>query len=282
MRPKGIVAGDNLVAAPVAYLRVLAVGGILSALGFVSSVITAALTVSAAGSRRRTALAALLASLLVWLAGVIIVSRPRRFGFVDTTGEENDHAAIRWLARLSQAAWIAGVIAMIVWERERTLAILAAAPVSDLGIAARAAMWASFATGMLGLVPYSVIVHNLAEWAGDTSMGDRCRAASFGVIGCLLATGAYAGFYGRAGPMDFPLVVIGVLGAIALFFAGLVLMLSMLQLAAMGLHALRHSAEAIERDKRRAERARRDAAEIERRHPRGPSASPIEPPERRR
>lgn len=282
VRPKGIVAGDNLVAAPVSYLRVLAVGGMLAALGYFASVISGAMAVSATGARRRVVLAALLVSLLVWLAGVWVVTRPRRFGFVDTAGEDGDRLVMRWVARVSQAGWLMGVVALLVFERERTLAIVAAGPMSELGVWARVSMWAAFAVGLVGLVPYSVMVHDLAEWAGDTSMGDRCRAASFGVIACLLATGACAAFYGRAGPLDFPLVVIGVLGAVALFFAALVLMLSMLQLAMMGLFALSHSAESIERDKRMAERSKREAAAMERRHPRGPAVSPLEPPARRR
>ena len=198
-----------------------------------------------------------------WLAGVFITTlkRPR-----------NEHT-------------VRDVLLDSVWVRQsaRLLQLLPVAA-TGLGLAATAtgggtaAVFAVFAglaaiAGFFGLVPLCVYHASLADWAGDTGIGDRLRAAAWSIAVC--GTFGVICFLILLIPgLRFKLLVtVGlVLASIITFIGGVLLFLGVLQLALASLWAVQNSTSARAREQRIAvrkaeeeeqSRARAEAAEAE-------------------
>lgn len=247
---------DNLTDAPLAYLRTLRAGFGLMALGSLAGV-AAFLTLPLAPSEavRAALYAVVFVASMAWWAGLYLVTAPRPLDRETIPDAILESAALAAASRWGQASWVLAAVAL-------AGAGYASAPFG-FGFAVAAAALAF--VGLLGLVPLAVRLSSLADWAGDTGLGNRLRTAACGIAfgGTLFAIGQLAGLTGWA-----PAGVLRLLGMLMFWLAVLgylLFLVSVLQLAHMAVWAIRNAVNAMETTLRIADRRARHEARIARR-----------------
>lgn len=263
---------DNLTDAPVAYLRVLA----LSCSVMAVSSLTITVCLIGFGATGRTAFGAIAAlASVAWWVGVFIATAPRpRHGFSSPGPHE---AYLRLASRWTQAGWGAAFFAAGVG-----LTLPAGTPAADAtGIAS---LVFSF-VGLIGFVPLSILLADLGDWAQDTSLAARFRAAAWGLAICggfsIFATtvGRFFGWFSGI------ISIFGTLSGIVAHVSIVVFLVCIVQLALMSRWAISNSLGAMARDRRLADKAAREAVAADREFRRaqaqaqGPSRDRPRPPE---
>lgn len=233
---------DNLADAPLPYLKVLAVGVALLA---VSSVVCSfAFYFLRRGPSLPLAGAAGVAA-TAWWVGVFITTAPRRGlegavrdGILDSRG-------LRAANRGIQAAWVVSAVFWVLVSR--------LAP----GTPGHTASWWAASilgvVGTLGLVPLSVQLSSLADWAGDTGLSERFKVvawvmAAAGLVAILGATAARVGMVGG-------LLRVGTgLAVLCMSLAQLMFLVCLFQLVSIAVWAIRTAINARQTQQRIAER----------------------------
>ncbi len=257
---------DNIVMAPTAYLRVLAVGSVgLAIFG------AGGLSLGLMSIREPSRLTLVAAGVFVgWAAAVWIVCMPRRSALTPRGGDPTGKL-VRWGARVSQGMWPMGMGLIYLAEYVSFRVIVAGGVPGNEVEAIRIAGWVCIAVGLLGLMPLCMHVASIAEWAGCGDMGEKLRAASIGLVVCPPVVLAAM----IAGPKAFAMVVVGGFAGLILLFSVGFAVAGMLQMASITLWALNNSANTIERDRRVSERRQQDADRMTERVAAVASSSPL-------
>ncbi|MEK6700858.1 MAG: hypothetical protein AABZ53_01220 [Planctomycetota bacterium] len=257
---------DNIVLAPTSYLRILALGSVGLAIFGAAGLWLGLLSIRAPS--RLTLIAA--AVFCGWAASVWVVCMPKR-SQLSPRGGDPEGKVSRWAARISQAAWPVGM-GLIYLAEHVSFQIIVSGGIPGAEVQAiRIGGWVCIAAGLVGLVPLCMHLASIAEWAGCGDMGERLRAASFGlVIGPPVVLAAMI-----AGPKAFAMVIIGCFAGFILLASVGVTVAGVLQMASISLWALNNSANTIDRDRRVNERRKREAEEMADRSAKVSAISPL-------
>lgn len=251
---------DSLTDAPMAYLRLLAIGCILMMFGSLGTVFL--LRFGWSTQNQWLAIGAGIAA-IAWLAGVYILTDPRRSDAIDPVSEKRQWRKTRWVVRILFLAWLGASIAVYLGIRLTFAGVAGmrmgqgagpAAYVKYTDIAAGICVF----IGIAAFIPFSIMLIPFAEWARAYSMAERLRSAAWGLcVGGFVAILCHV-LMGKLGPLDFIAVVLRSLGAVA-FLLGLGLfIISTMQLAVISVWAIRNAHEHGEVNQRRAERQARE------------------------
>ena len=252
-RPRSRFA-DNLTDAPLEYLRWLTLGFLLLSVSILVGSITMGYMLLALGGSPvvPTAVAhgLILLAALTWLPGVWITTRRRPVERHTAHDPILDHARLRSIIRWLQLAAPASAALAI---SSAYAPLPGSVPVFRIGAALLGAV------SLMAMVPLCVYLSSLADWAGDSGIGERLRGAAwalaiFGpVTAASIALSNVSGVFSIAAGWGALFVVLG-----AGLFAG-----SILQLASLSRWAVRNHITGAERDSRLAERERRERQERE-------------------
>ncbi len=265
---------DNLGDAPISYLKTLALGACL--LAVFSIVCAYAFAFLEEGpTMRRAGIAG--ASSIAWWVGVYILTARRQFGANTLPDAVLDSNWLRHVNRAAQAFWPAAVVAWV-------MCIRSGPPVNQVAYytASILQILASF-----GLVPLAIHLAALADWAGDSGLGERFRISAWALAACGVL--AQAGSLSRgftAG--NVPSVAGGLLwfgsiwATLGLSITQLVFLFSLFQLAHMAIWAIRNSATATAVDRRLREKQRAHEREMARRTAAAAALNPPPPVPRRK
>ena len=249
---------DNLTDAPFGYLRRLNASCVLMALS--ALVMPLSLFAVPFTGRVGAAGAQLIAS-VVWCLAVWGATAPKPLRPGAKVQPKLVLRRTRAVGRFSQLAW----------------PVSAACVVGAMSLPAGAAVLAIaglvFAMiGAFGLTAAAYIVADIADWAADTTLGNRLRVSSFTIAvtgACIIFVAFFARYLGGIGAVFEMLVVF----AWGFFLTGLLfLFVGLLQLATMTTWAIRNADESLDRDRRLMDRAERFAAELT-----GPQRQPPNP-----
>ena len=243
---KSVRLADNLVDAPIGYIRLMAFGMGLQA----SSVLVVAVqfflpSTWAIGPLSVRGLLFTLGT-LAWFgaAWIVTVRRPRTERIVFDPILDNRH--IRLACRLTQG--LAALAAMVAWAGF-------AAGWGWLQVIAAVLMLGA----LFGLVPMGVYLSSMADWAGETGEGARLRAATW----CIAVLGTLEVFVWAVLKLNPPfsmfLAFVGVISGLLVFGGVVVFAWSVLMLAKAAGWAIQNAVEAREREIRIAEKKRRRA-----------------------
>lgn len=247
---------ENMTDAPVHYLRLLAAGCWCMAL---SGPVAAVFLLTAFRQTSWTWALSAAGAGAMWFLGVCIVTRPRETTARATSDLKQEWKYFRPIARLGSLGFAAGALAYAATIQATSAAIANAAvngaafTVTPELIAFRALSGLGLLVALCSLVPLSVILVDLSNWAGDTQLAERLRLAASGVavgaVALALAIPLIA-IFKSFGPLQ--LVLYGVVIVGGLLFAGgsLTFLVCSVQLAGMSLWAVSNSITAIERDER--------------------------------
>ena len=240
-RKKTIRFADNLVDAPIGYIKLLAVGlGIqaLMVVFFAFLIVFRGLGVFAA--------ILMAGSAVGWACAAWIVTAKRPKTEQMAPDEILDSDRIRLIARLSQSIVVFGAGAL--WGAAYTGSGILAGLYGVLMVAA-----------LFGLVPMGIYLSSLADWAGETSVGARLRGSVWllAVCGTLLVVLTVA--LQIALPFRLFLVIFATISGVSVLIGLVLFGVSVLQLALAATWAIQNAGQARERDIRMAEKRRRRA-----------------------
>lgn len=276
---------DNLVRAPMGYLRLLMLGlgmmgavsiGVLALALFASSTFGAASLQSAwptmlgrlnaqgvgtiaAGAPWFFLIApwAGLAFALLWIGGLVILTLPRpKFAFSNADDARDPWLRLGYIVLGLEAWWLPAALAYFWLVRHASVG----APGAPGGLVEKVVgvgFYVAFAIAGLGMLPLALHLSRFADWASDTKLADRFR---YSVGGIVLFGGLIV--LGRALPMIAGGAILrGFELCIAFGWAASVFMLlwSVVSLAMMCSHALVNARQTVERDRRLVEKMRDEA-----------------------
>lgn len=159
---------DNIVNAPLGWLRGLAMGStlmFLASLGMFAAFVAAALAASAAPGV--PVIAGIIAC--VWYVGVWMSTRPRPRMKLMKMDPRREWRGMRAAARASQAGWVLTAGFLLAGAR---------GPGAGMGLF----LWlgvTSFAVAVLGMIPLFALLSNIAYWGSDSNLADRFRACAW-------------------------------------------------------------------------------------------------------
>lgn len=260
---------DTMTDAPVHYLRILAAGCWMLALGGVAC----SVCLWAGYPSHTYVLAAGALAACLWFVGVFIVTAPRQTVARGRAELKAEWRRARPLALVGQAGWLASCGLFAAAAIMHDIAIGNAATVGTALIitpeerSLRTLAWFAYLVGIAGLVPLCLILADLADWASNTTLGDRYRDSAWmicaGVPLFFGALGIYSATPGlRAGPAGFALVITMILSALAIVIGSLIFLAGLIRLAGMSLWAVSNAITGTERDERLAERQRQHEEEL--------------------
>jgi hypothetical protein len=182
---------DNMVRAPLVWLRFFTTGATLMLLA-APCVVVMLLTSLATDGPVAPVLLGMFC--LVWIAGVFIVTRGRPVTEATSVQPEKEWFWYRMTARASQCFWL------LLCAMQLVDAMLGGG-VGGAGTVSTVLEWvwiASFAVAGLGLIPLCILVSNLAFWAQDSILGNTLRSLSW-VIGVCVTLTTLDMLLGRSG-----------------------------------------------------------------------------------
>jgi hypothetical protein len=238
---------DCLADAPLFYLRSLIFGLVTMILGSIGGVL---IFIFAPAPARALLLAA---ATIIWWIGVFIVTSPRTPGPNAVRDPVLDSSRLRLANRIIQASWI---LAGIVWIG---LGPVASPALTVILLAAILPL-----IGLFGIVPLAVNLSALADWAADSSLADRFRAAAWAIaaFGSLVLIG-----------LILSAVAVVLTGFLALSFSAAILVLilaqllfvaSLLQLIVTVQSSINNARFAHQRERRRVDRLKHGHTDPER------------------
>lgn len=250
---------DNLAEAPLFYLKSLAVGAWMVALGGVGTAVM--LKLAEVYQRQDCAIAAGFTAVL-WWTGVFIVTGPRAFGDNTLRDEALDGPHLRWINRVANLALIGVAAAWVLAFR---------APFgSRLEEYAQVGARVLSLVGVAGFVTLGLQMASMADWAGDSHLAERFRTTAW-IMGAGIVLTLFS-FVTRAVPGLlsglvgwFALAITIVAGIAQLYFAW-----ALIQLAGMATWAIHNNVTAgaserrlmTARERREQEMAERTAIAI--------------------
>lgn len=231
---------DALADAPMHYLKTLAVGLMLLAVAGVGGAASMGLARSGHGLHG-SAWAVTLS--LAWWVGTWIVTRPRPHTENTLHDTLLDSQRLRVAVRISQlawpgaaAGWLLVALAPILTPGPAPIAgavvLVTPSPLENFG--RRLALIAE-PIGFLSIVPLSLLLSSLAEWAADSPLAERFRASAWGI-----AVGGGLGVVGllAAGSAGTIMGVIGIMGMVTLALAMLALVIFVIGLVQLAVEAV--------------------------------------------
>ncbi|MFI4897347.1 MAG: hypothetical protein ACIARR_05940 [Phycisphaerales bacterium JB059] len=245
---------DNLTDAPLEYLRWLSLGFALLSLSIiVISGAAAYATLAAWGAPVVPAPVlhgAMLVSSFVWFGGVWIAT------FKRPIGEHTARDALldsRPLRRGIRALQVGTPLAAVLGVSSVYAPLAGAAQVFGVlaGVCAAACL--------LAMIPLCVYLSSLADWAGDSGVGERLRGAAWS----LAIFGPITTIATVLGPSIGAFKVVAGWGALFVFLGACLFASAILQLAVLSMWAVRNHISGAERDSRLAEMRRRERMERE-------------------
>ncbi len=256
---------DHMTDAPIPYLKGMAAGYLLMMLGGVG-MIASAFVARSTGEAWWMVAGTIAAG--AWWAGVFVVTQPRRSAVRPYADMVVEWRRTRLSNRTTQAIWLLafaiGAIAMFVQQAATNAALasptmtagsLAAVPKSVLTLASLAALCVLVAS--LGLVPLCVQLSDIADWSGDTGLGNRLRVAAWGLafgVPTVSITPFVVSISGLPSPLLFLLNIMFVLAIITLIGCSFLFLTCLFSQCGMALWAVRNSITGRERDIRVATR----------------------------
>lgn len=184
-RKKGPRYHDQLVNAPLNWLRLYNVGALVLVLGFCVAVPCRGILPFLDQGVSDIAVLVLGVSSIVWWIGVLILTRPRPRMLTTQIDPRIEWFALRATTRVLQALWVvaAGLRFYIVQTNNSWNAGVGALPASDTWLLAARGLETGAAAGMVALLVY---LSNIAFWASDSKLGAGQRAAAWLVGTCAL------------------------------------------------------------------------------------------------
>lgn len=260
---------DTMTDAPVQYLRVLAAGCWMLAIGGV----VCSVCLWAGYPSNPYVLGTGVLAACVWWVGVFIVTAPRQTVARGRAELKAEWRRARPFALVGQAGWLGACALFAAAAVLHEIAINNAATVGMALIVTpqerslRTLAWLAYMLGIAGQVPLCLILADLSDWASNTTLGDRFRDSAWmicaGVPLFFGALGIYSATPGlRAGPMGFVLVITMILSALAMVIGSLIFLAGLIRLAGMSLWAVSNAITGFQRDERLAERQREHEEEL--------------------
>ncbi|MBL8759788.1 MAG: hypothetical protein JNL50_00655 [Phycisphaerae bacterium] len=286
--PKSSATRDDFMTnAPVAYLKGMAAGYFLMMVGGVGMIVSA-WAAKANAQAWWMVLGVLLAG--TWWAGVFVVTQARRSSVRPHAEMVEEWRRTRLANRVTQALWPAafalGATGMFV--HQAAMAAAMASPTATVGglgampggtIALYGLAGLCVLVASLGLVALCVQLSDLADWAGDTGLGNRLRVAAWGLafgIPTVVFSPLVVSIPGVPGPLLFLLQMMFVLAIVTLIGCSLMFVTCLFSQCSMAFWAVRNSITGLERDIRVAtKKAKRYEAIVDRQMANAPvSATP--------
>lgn len=251
--------GDNLVNAPMGWLAGFATAGMLLFVGSIGVFGASAVAVAMWGRNLIPPVIAT-AFAILWLAGVVLVTRPRPVTKATTIEPRKEWRQLRWFARGTQVFWLIGAGLL--------LGFSATAPIWFV--------WASipcFGIATAGMIPLCILLSNLAYWGSDSTLAGHCRACAWAIgFSGLLLTLHYINVFTGARLMGGAIAaMISLALVITAAFPFLYMIFVCFQLQAMSRWAMFNHATAEAKDERLRQRAERMARQ-------GPATPPPDAP----
>lgn len=238
---KTVRFADNLVEAPIGYIKLIAVG-----LGLQAAMVVVFGFLLLFRGLGPIALLMLMGAAVGWAGGawIVTVRRPKTERIVPDAILDSD--TLRLVTRVSQGVCVLAALAL--WGLAST-GHWAFAWLSGLLMVA----------SMFGLIPMGIYLSSMADWAGDTGVGSRLRAGTWCVAVC--GTFVVLGMLLLQIGFSFRLLVLWPTIIMGLFLLGGLALLgvSVLQLSIAAAWAIHNAREAQEREIRMAEKRRRRA-----------------------
>lgn len=250
---------DHMTDAPIPYLKGMAGGYFLMMLGGVGMIVFSLLarnygepwylvggTLAAGG----------------WWAGVYVVTQPRRSAVRPYAEMVQEWKRTRMTNRVSQALWpltfVVAATAMFVHLAAINAAM--ASPtmtVGGLGVTPGGVIALYSLAGLcvlgasLGLVPLCVQLSDIADWSGDTGLGNRLRVSAWGLafgIPTITFTPLIVSINGVPSPILFILNIMFVLAIITLIGCSFMFLTCLFSQCSMAFWVVRNSITGRERD----------------------------------
>jgi hypothetical protein len=257
---------DHLTDAPIAYLKTLALGmGLLAAGGVGVTICLVGLWATAGSTTWAPDAYAVALAIMgwVWWGGLYIVTQPRVLTERTIRDAVLDSSRFRKAVRVLQLALPVGAVMLVSAFKMNTLMMSGAAGLALI-------------VAVVGMVPVAVYLSSLAEWAGHDHLVDMLRGSAWvlalsgtillGTIGVSIAYGS------SSAPWIY--VILASFSALAVFCSLVVMLWCLLRMALMCSWAINNALEAMERDRRIAERRDREQRELEARLPEPGSPAP--------
>lgn len=276
---------DHMTDAPIPYLKGMAAGYLYMMMGGVGMI---GFSIAARHFAEPWLMVAGTIAAGAWWAGVFVVTQPRRSAVRPYAEMVAEWRRTRLANRISQAVWplgfAVGATAMFVHQAALNAALASGTmPVGLLGAMSKGVVALYSLAGLcvlaasLGLVPLCVQLSDIADWSGDTGLGNRLRVAAWGLafgvptvtLGPLVASIA-----GVPSPILFFLNIMIVLAFITLIGCSLVFLTCLFSQCGMAFWAVRNSITGRERDIRVATRKAERYDEIVSRQM---ASAPVEP-----
>ena len=277
---------DHMTDAPIPYLKGMAGGYFLMMLGGVGMI---AFAVAARNYGEPWCMIAGTLAAGAWWAGVFVVTQPRRSAVRPYAEMVAEWKRTRMANRISQAAWplafAVGATAMFVQQASINAALASGTmPVGMMGAMSQGVIALYSFAGLcvlgasLGLVPLCVQLSDIADWSGDTGLGNRLRVAAWGLafgIPTITFTPLIGSINGVPQTILVVLNIMFALAIITLVGCSLVFLSCLFSQCSMAFWAVRNSITGRERDIRVATRkaARYDAIVS-----RQQANAPVDPP----
>lgn len=255
---------DHLTDAPIAYLKMLAMGMGVLAVGGVGVTICLVGLWATTGSTTWAAEAyaiALAAMAWVWWGGLYVVTQPRVLSERTIRDVVLDSQRFRKTVRVLQLALPVGAVMIVAAIKMNTLMMSGAAGVAMV-------------VAVVGMVPVAVYLSAIAEWAGHDHLVDMLRGSAWVLALCGTILLGTVGVSLASGSTPWIVGILGLLSALAVFCSLVVLLWCLLRMAVMCSWAINNALEAMERDRRIAERREREQRELEARLPQPGSPAP--------
>ncbi len=279
---------DHMTDAPIPYLKGMAAGYFMMMLGGVGMIVFSMLAKNNAEPWY------LIAGTLAagsWWAGVFVVTQPRRSAVRPYAEMVQEWMRTRMTNRVSQALWplafAVGATSMFVHQAAITAAMASpTAPVGGLSVTPGGVIALYSLAGLcvlgasLGLVPLCVQLSDIADWSGDTGLGNRLRVAAWGLafgIPTVTFTPLLASLNGVPQAILVVLNIMFALSIITLVGCSLVFLTCLFSQCSMAFWAVRNSITGRERDIRVATRKAERYDEIVSRQM---ANAPVDPPAR--
>lgn len=236
-------ADENLTSAPRNYLIVLSMA--LGTMTFCAFVGLIALSQPKPQGINWVVLAGIVAA-VGWAAGIFVATQPRPQAVVQRVAPRMQQRHARWIARLTQMAWVGLPLGLGVAADLDQQAITAAATTGaafvrpQISVLLTMGAWIASGIGVMGLLVVCYMLADLADWASDSPLAERLRLAGLGLpIGLPLALAGWA-FHSLLGPLTLMGLFVGGAAALAAAAAGGAMFIGVAQLTYLSVWAIKN------------------------------------------
>jgi uncharacterized membrane protein len=115
-------------------------------------------------------------------------------------------------------------------------------------------------------VPLCLILADLADWAGNSNLGDRFRDSAWALcVGVPFFLGSilmFRALSAASGPLGFAVIITSIFSSLVVLIGSLLFLASLIRLAGMSLWAVANAVTGVERDERLAVKQREHEEEL--------------------